>query len=577
MKFALVVEENRKLIEENQQLKKRLEETLRNRVSIEDLKNELSQAAEKDKIFSNKDMDYVCANSELITSSMYSNCPKLMKLLETLTSNPTVSKSIFSQILFCFSQRANALCFLLGFYLIGTGAGKKLLSVTHKLGLTPHYSTLWDFLKTRKSTQQLKLEELFRTQQGNFIIDNINMSNPPRFFRSVKTIQDQWNGTAALVFFTPIEKLNFKNDHELFLTKENITKLFHFYSQVFQNLSNRRTGIGKAVDKMKLYSLPLIDENCGTTDGCRKVLLELLKLSKEKESVVFGDVGFIQTARGAKREVQSEEGLTNLKTLSLVYGDFHAFMEEQTIIKKSFWGKKDEFFSLSFICNLLKRDIQENKKQFHHTDELFLHILIALKRFFSEYSSEELVHKFHKQQDYLSCLGWNLLNYWGYRAAVRAQDINILSLILKNQFFRYLGSGCCNYTTQTKYLLFDELPPNSFLFRSLNLIGVENHGKAVDLVMEHYIGYIKNTLKLSNTKIDKLQVVTSNVDLLESSEEVLNNIFGIRYNRSYSAPNFEEDINRILECLRNQNGQQFPSIKNIEEKGVKAYFSYLCK
>jgi len=42
------------------------------------------------------------------------------------------------------------------------------------------------------------------SKQGNFIMDNINMSNPPRFFRSVKTIEDQWNGTIALVFFTPI-------------------------------------------------------------------------------------------------------------------------------------------------------------------------------------------------------------------------------------------------------------------------------------------------------------------------------------------------------------------------------------
>lgn len=98
-------------------------------------------------------------------------------------------------------------------------------------------------------------------------------------------------------------------------------------------------------------------------------------------------------------------------------------MEEQLIIKKHFWGEKEHFFSLSNICKLLDRNIQKEKKQFHHTDELFLHILLALRR---------LVEKFQKQNDYLSSLGWNLLNYWAYRFAVRGQNTPMLKIILKN-------------------------------------------------------------------------------------------------------------------------------------------------
>jgi len=574
----MLVQENQRLIQENQQLYKHLEESTKYEVAIEvvieEFKNELSKAAEEHNIFSTKDFDYLCANYQLAVSSIFSNCPKLMQLINSLTSNNNVSISIFNQILYCFSERANALCFLLGFYLISVGAGKKLLSITHKLGLTPHYVTIWKALKKRRDEQASKFEQYFKTQQGHFIVDNINLRFESRFFRSSNLIENQWNGTAALVFFTPpANNFNVESDSDLFITEDDISQLFRFYSNVLKNLEMKRTGIGKRVDKAKLFSLPLIDQDCGKTEGCRNVLLDLLKISKEKKTIVFGDVGFVLKARGAQREVQSEDEFTNLKTFSLIFGDFHAFMEEQLIIKKHFWGEKEEFFSLSYICKLLDRNIQQEKKQFHHTDELFLHILLALRRFYCDISEDQLVEKFQKQNDYLSSLGWNMLNYWAYRFAVRGQNTPMLKIILKNQFLRYLGAECKNYVTET-FSVFQETPTQAFTERTLNLIGVQNHGIAVDLVMEKYIGYIKNTLKLANTKIEKLQTVTANFDLLEMCEEAINGIYDIKYNRSYSVPDYEQDVEKLVNCLK-QNEHTFPTGVNFEAKGLEKYFSWL--
>jgi len=82
-------------------------------------------------------------------------------------------------------------------------------------------------------------------KQGHFIVDNINVRLESRFFRSSNLIENQWNGTAALVFFTPpANNFNVDSDNDLFITEDDISQLF---SSILKNLEMKRTGIGKRV------------------------------------------------------------------------------------------------------------------------------------------------------------------------------------------------------------------------------------------------------------------------------------------------------------------------------------------
>ncbi|XP_035687273.1 uncharacterized protein LOC118423287 [Branchiostoma floridae] len=548
---------------------------------------------------------------------------------------------LLSSIANARNQKCSALQKVIALYLLLTSSQSQtvqMLNHTHQcVSITTAWKVIEDFAEMKKVEQKpAEVTEVW-------VYDNINLMKRVRHVRKGHHAEMlNWTTRLVLPVrslppddlgddpqglrqdLSEVDILPTEEDVEELKTrfKERVIRLLVSKFKAFRHFDTSHAQT-KRVKKSEFTPLEVLDLDEAKASDNIQILLQCAKDrgvgNDVKAQVVFGDQATCKNIRGAKRLRQTED--SNIESLDWVKetpGDFHFLLEAGRTTLMAFWTSPRNVGSLGHLRDLVdRRSVDTLGKNFNATDEFLHHceeahltaaLLTHLKMdtidddFHVDGITqlddlavefvESLTAKPHAQHhdDGLFNLNhrllFHLLLYTDLRMVIRNENGPAIIQHWKFWLLLFVGTGRGNYSYEAINLIAnlqaDWSPKTAWLAthnRTVNCHGTSGHGKAIDMMNEHYNRDFKSMMRGSGSKVTiaHAKQVSLAIPLLQAARRFCVGAFGVKRTSSHTVKSATVDIDNMVRAIQEarvytpQEGRRISLGKRYDDPIIKAF------